>query len=303
MTKEVSIVIPHYNSLQSLKRLLNTIPNKKEIQVIVVDDKSEWDAGEWELLEVTYPKVEFYKNMSDEKGAGVCRNIGLSKAVGKWLLFADADDYFTDNFYSYIEEYFQSENDIVFFVPTSIYEETGETAARHVFFAERILRFLKDPSHKNELILRYEYEGPCSRLIKRAVVEENQIEFENVRYSNDVIFSMKVARCAEKIAADERLIYVITKSKNSLTATINPESAKTRLDVFIRKTQYLRNVLPKEDFKILNINGMGWLLYVIKNRMGVRMFSYCIKLFRKNKIPVINYRMLTLPFWIEKIRS
>lgn len=300
MTKEVSIIIPHYNSLQWLKRLLNTIPYKEELQVIVVDDKSEWEAGEWETLKLTYPRVEFYKNETSDKGAGVCRNIALSKAVGKWLLFADADDYFTENFYSYIKEYFETENDIVYFMPTSIYEETGEPATRHIYMAERIKRFLLMPSHKNELILRYEYEGPCSRLIRRSVVVENHIEFEKVKYSNDVMFSAKVARMAAKIAADKRIIYVITKSRDSLTSTINPESAKIRLDVFVRKTEYLRRELSKEDFKILNINGMGWFLYVLKNKLGWKMFFYCVRSFRESGVRLFNYRMFIISYWREK---
>lgn len=303
MEKQLSIIIPHYNSLQLLKRLLASIPVKEEIQVIAVDDKSNIDAKEWEALAGEFPYVELYWNETDEKGAGVCRNIGLEHAVGKWLLFADADDYFVDNFYTYTADYFSSENDIVFFMPTSVYEENGEPAERHLFYKKLIRNYILDYSHRNELLLRYEHEAPWAKLIRRSVVCENNILFEAVRYSNDIMFSMKVARHAKKIAVDKNILYVITKSKNTLTTTINPDSAKIRLNVFLRKIQYLKEQLSKKDFRLLNINGLGWILYVIRNRMGVGMFLYCIRLFHKNGVPVMNYRMFTLSYWLEKIRA
>ena len=36
-----SIIIPHYNSLDSLPRLLNSIPEREDIEVIVVDNSQE----------------------------------------------------------------------------------------------------------------------------------------------------------------------------------------------------------------------------------------------------------------------
>lgn len=300
MSRKLSIIIPHYNSANSLKRLLKSISCYENIQVVVVDDKSDWESNEWEKLTNDYINVEFYRNNTDIKGAGICRNIGLSHAVGEWLLFADADDYFADGFYKIVSEYFESEYDIVYFLPTSVYEETGEPATRHYFFAKLIKNYIASPNHKNELLLRYEYEGPCSRLIRRSIIENNEISFEPVRYSNDVMFSMKTANYAKRIAADRQLVYVITKSTKSLTATINPDSAKIRLDVFIRKTKYLKNVLSQEDFSILNINGLGWLLYIWNNRLGRDMLFYCIRLFRANNIPLLNYKLFTISYWLEK---
>ena len=37
----LSIIIPHYNGSDLLEKLLSSIPQKREIQIIVIDDKSE----------------------------------------------------------------------------------------------------------------------------------------------------------------------------------------------------------------------------------------------------------------------
>ncbi|MEJ2527328.1 MAG: glycosyltransferase family A protein, partial [Sulfurovaceae bacterium] len=38
---QLSIIIPHFNSSKMLKTLLDTIPTNKDVEVIIVDDKSE----------------------------------------------------------------------------------------------------------------------------------------------------------------------------------------------------------------------------------------------------------------------
>ena len=96
----LSIIIPHYNSADLLDKLLSTIPNVQEVQVIVVDDFSTQGLDELEECKQRYinTNVEFYTNEC-KKSAGGARNTGLSYAKGQWLLFADADDYFLQDFY------------------------------------------------------------------------------------------------------------------------------------------------------------------------------------------------------------
>ena len=93
----LSIIIPHYNSSNFLEKLLLSIPKKKDIQVIIVDDKSELSHLKviYELKKIY--SFDFFQNNRD-KGAGSCRNIGLEIAIGKWILFADSDDFFVNNF-------------------------------------------------------------------------------------------------------------------------------------------------------------------------------------------------------------
>ena len=149
----LSIVIPHYNGSYLLGKLLSTIPKKIDIQIIVVDDKSE----------VSHLKVidelnkiynfEFYKN-NRTKGAGTCRNIGLEKAKGKWILFADSDDFFINKFYQKVSMYFNSKSDVIFFSPTSQYIETGKIANRHLSFKKKINAYMKNDDKKKLIFFK-----------------------------------------------------------------------------------------------------------------------------------------------------
>src|SRR5699024_11398178 len=91
---QLSIIIPHYNSTFLLAKLLRSIPYNSAVQVIIIDDNSD-EFYQSELYNLQLKNnVAIYTNESNTKGAGASRNIGLEKAVGKWLLFADSDDYY-----------------------------------------------------------------------------------------------------------------------------------------------------------------------------------------------------------------
>ena len=300
MEKELSIIIPHYNSHDLLERLIVSIPSKEKIQVIAVDDKSNDEHRKWDKLKEKFRNVEFYENTTPKKGAGVCRNIGLDYAKGKWVLFADADDYFIDGFYEKVEPFFEATEDIIFFSPQSIVEATGEKGTRHIRYERVIKNALKNPDKENTLLLKNEWEGPCSKLIRNSLIQENNIRFDDVKCSNDVMFSAKTAFMAKEVKAVKESIYMITQASNTLTTTINVENAKIRLQVFINKYEYVRNMLTKKELACLNMSGIGWYIYIYKNKLPINMYWYVSRLFLKHRIPIINKRLLTISYWKKK---
>lgn len=162
----LSIIIPHFNSPGTLKILLDSIPKIAEIQIIVVDDKSTQGIEQYNVLtrEKEYINVMFLENTTDKKGAGTCRNIGLERATGNWVLFADADDYFLSGFYEIVKRYFETDYDVIFFKPTSVDLKTGELSFRHLGYASLIDAYDKN-DYFTELRLRYKWYPPWSKMI------------------------------------------------------------------------------------------------------------------------------------------
>lgn len=279
----VSIIIPHFESYEMLKRLLDSIGNHKDIQTIVVDDCSSEDVKT--LLGNEYPFVEFYR-AEKNGGAGQCRNIGLKYATGKWLLFADSDDYFFEGFYTKIKKYFESAYDIVYFIPTSIYEDTGEVADRHIQSEELILNYMNHPTRTTENYLRYRYAAPWSKLIRNAMVQQNQITFEEVKVANDVMFSVRCGYYADLIEADKQVIYCVTRGQGTLTTKRNFENIYIRLEEYIKNYLFLKEKISGEALKELNWCGGRYWVIAIQNRYSVAEWYKLTRLMIKNRLPI-----------------
>ena len=119
-----SIIIPHKNRFQLLIRCLKSIPCRKDIEIIIIDDNSnnttieELNSLIFEGSNVT---IFFTKN---GKGAGHARNVGIDHAKGKWIIFSDCDDVFSENLNNILDSCIGNPNDIIFFDVDCIHEST-----------------------------------------------------------------------------------------------------------------------------------------------------------------------------------
>ena len=279
------------------RKLSIIIPDLSEIQVIVVDDKSTQHREEYKRLREEFGKrrIEFYDN-DGIKSAGTCRNIGLRHAAGEWLLFADADDYFMEGFYEGVSRYFDSDYDIIFYPPTSIVPETGKLSDRHVGTAKKVHDYCENPDWKNTLELRYKYQSPCSKLIRRAMVVENEIWFEEILVSNDVMFSMKCGYAAKQITADQQVIYCITMNKGSLTNRMSEELYDIRTGVFFRRFSFLKERLTKEEMDYMEINGRIKVFQALQNGYGLKKVFGLLREYRRYGVKIWGWDLITKAF-------
>jgi glycosyltransferase involved in cell wall biosynthesis len=98
-TSLISIIIPNYNRAQLIGETLNSILRQTYTnwECIVVDDGSTDSSlkilGEYHKKEL---RITCYKRPEEKtKGANACRNFGLEKAKGDYIVFFDSDDLMT----------------------------------------------------------------------------------------------------------------------------------------------------------------------------------------------------------------
>ena len=288
-----------------LKNLIKSIPIDDEIEVIVIDDNSTKDLNELERLQLNpkFKHVTFLTNNTGIQSAGKCRNIGLDVAQGKWILFADADDFFVEGFYEIVQQYFDCSYDVVLFSPTSIYIDTNQISDRHVKFETLIKNYLNKKSIKNEVKLRYEYVVPWSKLIKKTFIEENNIEFDEVIAMNDIMFSTKTGYYMENYLATPEIIYCVTRNKGSLTMMMTKEVHDSRTDALLRYYGFINNNIPKEQRKYLNLSSISALVRTYKSGLGISEVFSTYKRFRQNNIKTLDRRFLNPALIIRKAIS
>lgn len=280
---KISVIIPHYNSVDSLITLLSSIPNDKYIEVIVVDDNSEYFPIN-DLVD-KFPYVNYYVN-DRGKGAGGARNKGISVSKGQWLIFSDADDFFHAGAFEYILEDIviaPAFVDIIFYKPTSSYISTGIPATRHLKYSGLVQEYIQDSSIENKIKLLYSHYVPWSKVIRKSLVDLNEIHFDETLIANDGMFSAKCSLNSRGIQCKEREVYEVTVSNDSLTKIHNVDLFRIRLEVFTK----MYSLLPSEIKKIIGMSPLS--LIYMSRKYGLKEFVKTIAYFKSNGVGLIKY--------------
>ena len=92
----VSVITINRNDSNGLKKTIDSIINQtyKEFEYIVIDGNS--NDGSKEVIKMREAKITYWISESDT-GIYNAMNKGITKANGKYLLFLNSGDYFTDN--------------------------------------------------------------------------------------------------------------------------------------------------------------------------------------------------------------
>lgn len=229
-----SIIVPHYESLDVLRRAVDSVPEREDIELIIVDNShNKIDSNIFQ----TRSNVHVYYSPCGT-GAGAARNIGLSKAHGQWLLLLDADDFFTKDAFISMDKHVNSEADIIFFKVTSCISDTYEPSDRHIPFNALIDAYHGLNEEENDL--RYLWASPWGKMIHTSMVKNNDIFFDEVKAANDVTFSLLTGFQAGSIAVSQDTIYCVTTHAGSLTLTPSIENLTDRVGVFIRYNKFVR---------------------------------------------------------------
>lgn len=289
----LSIIIPHYNSARTLERLLQTIGNYSDVQTIIVDDNSNQDVDYLHKVIIRFKDVtEFYTNGTGIQSAGTCRNIGLELAKGTWILFADSDDYFIDNWYEIVSAYFDSKYDAIYFTPTSVFDDSHAIGIRHLGEQKLIDDYLAFPSQENYMHFA-RIHSIWSKMYKRSIIESNACRFSETMHANDILMSKKMFYYCENKYFTKEVIYCVTRSKGSLTMLKSEQSLDNQIDEFIKGYHFLEERMTREDFEHIRMSGGKCLYDAYKKGIKLRkIFLGAIKM-KKNHVRIIAREYLS----------
>lgn len=101
-TPLLSVIVPTYNRKEMLSDALKGILSQslRDIEVIVVDDCSS-DGTQDFMNSISDERVRYFRN-ENNAGPEINRIFGLNQARGKYVVFHDDDDYYTD--YEFFEK-------------------------------------------------------------------------------------------------------------------------------------------------------------------------------------------------------
>ena len=286
-----SFIIPHHNSSGLLNRCLDSIPQREDIEIIVVDDNSDAD----KKPQVKRPDVKLvFIDAEHSKGAGRARNCGLKVARGKWIVFADADDFFEPGFLDVLDNYKDTDNDVVYHpakaVDTLTLEEMPALLKRH---NEYFLNY--DGTQYSLDLIRFHLHSPWWKMVSREFIEKHNILFEEVPKGNDVFFSYQVGYFAKNIKIEQCPIYVYTFNRQGITnGRKNKRIYISVIQGHFKNNEFYR-FIGHEDWKKSNLR--TWFRIIKKD--GFLIFFQTLISFLKNYREIYANRM----YYVEELNK
>lgn len=246
--KLISFIIPVYNGEKHIDRVLNSIlnENKNNIEIIIVNDGSTDNSKE--ILD-KYSKNKLIKIVHKENtGVSNTRNIALKMAKGKYIMFADCDDYFTEGFMNIVEEKLKDDPELVVF---EALEEQPNGEFKNIFVQENIDKVELENNEgfhgflNNTHALKY---GNCiwNKVFKTSIISKNNISFpENQRIAEDMLFNVQYFEYCETIKTISNALYVYCYNESSVTRKYR----KNFLDEYIKLGNNIKMICDKTGYK------------------------------------------------------
>ena len=244
-----TFIIPHYGIPDLLCRCVCSIPQKEDIQIIIVDDRSPaYETYREQYPDLFRPGIQWIR-APRHAGAGYARNLGLDRADGKWVLFADADDFYSDGLNEFLEENKDAPEDIIYFRNECRLSDQPDQPSSRSDWMGRLFDHYRETRDSD--YLEFNHWAPWGKMIRRSFLTENQIRFEEIPYSNDVVFSALCASKAHSVRIVDTVLYLVTEREGSLTS----QSRRKPGEMAIRANAAL------EAQKIANGQGFHRLLF------------------------------------------
>lgn len=278
MVFHYSIIVPYHDKYELFITAIDSIPDRRDIQIIIVDNSP--SSLNKESIPIKSCATFTYTQSSPSKGAGCARNVGLEHVKGEYVLFLDADDYFTPNAFSSFDKYLGKDYDIVFFKPTSIYLADGKMANRHKEYEKAIDIWYEN---MDERLMRYKWGTPWAKLFRSEFLLSGGYAFEEIPVGNDAWFSLQTGHYAKKISADYSVVYVVTEGETgqSLTKRISKENVLIRYEGAIRINKFLKKI-GRYD---MHIRLLGFLRIAYSN-FGFLEMTHFLKIAFQEKVDI-----------------
>jgi len=218
---EISVIFPVFNTSKYLPQLFEEMLNQtfKDAEFIFVDDGSGDNSAEIikEYAQKDSRVKYFYQENS---GGGAARNLGISKAEGKYVICLDSDDIYKKTL---LEDMYnravETDADITISKFSRLDTDTGRVSKGKGINEKALPQKEVFSSKDVHDILQITTPAPCNKLYKLSFIKENNLKYSSTRIINDLKFVMLALVLAEKITVcDKELSTYRYKTEGSGTS-------------------------------------------------------------------------------------
>ena len=233
--EKVSVIIPAYNSEETLERAVSSALSQSygNVEIIIVDDGSFDRTGEIaDRLCSEHESIRvIHKN---NEGGSAARNDGIRACCGEWFITLDADDYIDSMMVEKLHKDVSLYETDVSICGFKLVSENGRKEIRRAEedfqgTLEEFLNLVFTELYDKQLIHTH-----SNKLYKTSIVRENKLYYKKgISINEDILFSLRYLRHCESVSVvrEAYLNYVQHGEGESLVTKYNANGLETCFDV------------------------------------------------------------------------
>lgn len=208
---KVSIIVPVYNVEKYLPTCIDSIlaQSYDDFELILVDDGSTDSSGEiCDRYAVKYGRTIVIHKKNG--GLSDARNTGINKAIGKYLLFVDSDDYIEpDTIKNIVNLAEANQSDMVIFGYFADVIDKKNNIISHKNCAASIILTEQRKIAKAVVSLKrnFVFDSACNKLYLARIVKENNLQMPIGELFEDTGFNLNVFPYLEKVVITSACYY------------------------------------------------------------------------------------------------
>lgn len=223
-----SIIIPVYQTEKYLVECIESVLKQElgDYELILVDDGSTDEspkicdqyASQFEEISVIHKR---------NGGLSDARNIGIRAATGKYLLFLDSDDFWSDSqFLKKLKSGIEHQDcDVMNFHYKYYYEEENQYRDFFSPIDEESLWKMNADQRFQYLVEQNQYiASACNKAVSRRLILQNNLYFRVGITSEDIEWCARLASCSKKMGGCNLDAYCYRQREESITHTIKAKN-------------------------------------------------------------------------------
>ena len=259
----VSVIVPVYNAEEIISRCVDSILTQdfKDFELLLVDDgSSDGTAAVLDAYAECDPRVRVIHK--ENSGVSDTRNRALEQASGKYVQFADADDWLVPEATGAMVR--AAEDSGAGLVISDFYRVVGKRIShKGSIDDEGLITRLQFAEYMERSPADYYYGVLWNKLFRRETIEAHRIRMdENLRWCEDFIFNLEYILHIESVYVLRVPLYYYVKTEGSLISkSMNvADLVRTKLGVIEYYAGFYKSIYNAADYAVKRPVIYGYLL-------------------------------------------
>ena len=296
---KISIIMPVYNKEKYVRHAIDSVIAQTFIdwELVIIDDGS--TDSSFEICR-QYKDARIHLIRVENGGVSRARNLGLEKAQGEYVTFIDSDDWIAED---YLESLYKPRYDMIVSGLTKV-DKTGMVIATVCpsLTGEQTIQEVGKGFYQEQIETGI-YGFVAGKLIKRSIIQENQICFdEKIKLAEDYDFYLNVYLEINQIYFLEYAgYYYLQETENSAIAMRDEEidffvqtEIQKKTKRFLTKIQCFSR--KDEEIYLKRMAGYVYTILLLNKRLSYQAF---LKLYDrlKKEIPEVSENISGMGKW------